>query len=294
MYWSSIEERPSRSRVWGVRFKTAVAILVIGAGTAGCSVSLPISSSTTSRPVRTTTTTGPVIPTNDSAQLTISSPDLTVGQLVTVSGTDCPPNHWGTAVLDQTHSGDYPAIFQTTEGLYDNEAMFGISGGQFGGTVGADGRWTMTTTVPMVAPGPARLSGWCSPNQGAGSGHPGVLTEFLYPFVPVTVATPYLLEIDPGTAVSSGTTLTVKSVGGGCPIPSDSRVNLYTDSLPQTQVASGATQDAVPSDQAQAGWQATLTVPTGLNPGRYQLEADCVYSRGAVLGSYAPTIISVQ
>lgn len=224
-----------------------------------------------------------VPPTNDKASLTISATNVYVGEEVTVSGTLCTPGHWGTAIL--TQGLDAPSVFDTTLGLYDGEEDFiTSSGNSAGGVAGSDSRWTMTVTVPMVAPGPATLAASCAPSEGDSA----FLDDFVYPAVTVEVSTAFRLDVEPGTTVPPGTSLTVEPTGGNCPEVSSPEVYLYSGS--HVQLAYGS----LTAGEEPTAWQATVVVPMGLTPGQYQLEADCVYSRGMVLGSYAPTIISVS
>jgi hypothetical protein len=146
----------------------------------------------------------------------------------------------------------------------------------------------MTTIVPMAAPGPALLTGRCTPQEG----DDGTLTDFLYLPVAVTVTTPFPLRMSTRNSVSPGTMISIKPTDGGCPIPSEPQVGLFADSPPKSQVGSG-TDDLGSSSTARNEWTATLTVPAGLPPGQYQLEVDCVCSRGSVVGSYAPIALSV-
>jgi len=229
----------------------------------------------------TTTTSSPTPSTTPPDRvLTVSSTHLSVGEQVTVTGTGCPPGNWGTPVLQ---SDDSPAVFTPgSGGLYDSEESFDTGPGTDpGGTVGSNGAWVMTATVPMVPPGPATLTGWCQPHDG----DDGASIEFNYlPGLRVTVTTPYQLDVEQGTTVKAGTALDVNLLGGNCPGPSSPDIYLYDSGL-QVVPASPSTVD---------GWRYTIAIPSGLSPGQYRLEADCVYSRGAVDGSYAPVTITVQ
>jgi hypothetical protein len=122
---------------------------------------------------------------------------------------------------------------------------------------------------------------------------------FVYPSVPVTVTTPFRLSVLPSTTVSPGSTLRVTPIGGGCPVPADSWLGLYTTSepptRPQIRVAEGLVNNTGFSvDRGRLDWTGSQTVPPSLAPGQYRLEADCVYSRGAPRGSYAPIAITVK
>ena len=211
-----------------------------------------------------------------SAALSISTTHLAVGQRVTISGTGCPVGQWGMPIVEQ--GLNTPSIFSTPYGLYDNEEDFTDALGDVGAQVAADGRWTMTTMVPMVFPGPSMLTGWCMPQQG-----PDGPTTFSYPAVPVTVTSRFRLKVEPATTLAPGRGLSVTLLGGICPGSSVATVTLFT----QSQVPATST------NQPTAG-VFHLTVPPAATAGRYQVEADCTYSGGLVEGSYAPASISVR
>jgi hypothetical protein len=166
-------------------------------------------------------------------------------------------------------------------GLYGDDSLFYNSKG-LEVPVDADGVWTMTAVVPMTSPGPSKVMAWCEPSAGS----VGSEVEFDYPGVPVSVSSPFRLDVLQGTSVVAGTRIQVNLVGGGCPNPaSDAYLNLYTRA--GKDVADAAAEMV-------RGWPWSLLVPKALAPGRYQLEADCVLGRGAVEGSYAPLILTVR
>jgi hypothetical protein len=117
-------------------------------------------------------------------------------------------------------------------------------------------------------------------------GDDGSSIEFDYiPGLRVMVTTPYRLAVERGTTVNAGTAVDVNLLGGTCQGVSGPEVDLYTGA--QIKVVT-ATASSV------SGWQFALALPPGLMPGQYRLEADCVYSRGAVEGSYAPVTITIR
>jgi hypothetical protein len=234
-----------------------------------------------SLPTTTTTSTSTTTSPPPSRILTISSTDLSVGEQVTVTGSGCPVGHWGTPVLQ---SDDEPAVFNAGNGgLYDSEEYFDTSNSpaNAGGTVGANGLWTMTGTVPMIPPGSATLTGWCMPQAGGDGG----TIEFSYlPGLRVSVSSSYRLDVEQGTTVKAGTTLALNLLGGDCPGVSTPDVALYSASRIQLALATAS---------AVGGWHYAVAIPPDLTPGQYVLEADCVYSRGLVEGSYAPFSVTV-
>ena len=119
----------------------------------------------------------------------------------------------------------------------------------------------------MVPGGSTKLSGWCMPAEGGD----GASVEFYYPTVWVTVTTPYRLDVEPSTTVKAASTLGISSVGGGCEYAFQyPQVNLYSES--NAQLAQGTIHPGVTT----SGWTSSLLVPSGLKPGYYRLEADCV------------------
>jgi hypothetical protein len=214
--------------------------------------------------------------------MTVSATDVAVGEEVTISGTDCRPGHWGTAFLDP--GLNTPAIFERA-GYTDLEDFTTADGDSAGGTADAAGQWSMTVAVPMVAPGTSMLTGWCAPSP---EDQNPLTSDFRYPSVPITVSSPYRLEVAPATTVRAGTVLTVTLLGGDCPNPGAAE-ELSLFSPTGTPVATPE-----PSAGATTEGQYALEVPPGSDPGQYQLEDDCVENRGAVFGSYAPVTITVE
>jgi hypothetical protein len=203
---------------------------------------------------------------------------------VTVTGTGCPVGHWGEPDVDPDR---IPAIFNTTSGRFRVESWFFTSTGDFaGGTVGRDGRWTMTATVPMVPPGQAEIVGSCAPTQGSR----GAQIEFHYPGVSVTVSSPFRLEVEPSTTVKAGTRLTLSPLGGKCPYLSGSNPEVHLYSGLDVSLSDG---DSHPVSTP-SGWKSFLVVPVALQPGEYTLEADCTDYFGGVDGTYSPVVITVR
>jgi hypothetical protein len=214
----------------------------------------------------------------------VSTAALEAGQPVTVSGNDCPAGYWASANLLPSIPSAYPAIFSTPNatGGAGIETLL-ASNGQSRVTSGSDATWTISTIVPMVVPGPSLITAQCVPPDST------TTSGFLYQPKAVSVSTPYMLSVAPGTTVAPGSTLTVRSVGGGCGQIAAPFVALYeTAGTIQTVVYNWAQSSSA------TGWQASLVVPSGLAAGPYRLEADCDYSRGAIFGSYAALEITVE
>jgi hypothetical protein len=283
--------------------KRVIACLAIGILLAGCASDAlrseaPMKSSSGTSSSGTPTQTAPPCcipstkatpspPTNFSAKLSVSSTRLSVGQPMTVNGSDCPAGQWVGVSLDESERANH------TRTLPLGPYSF-FAGGPQPVPVGADGQWTTTSTVPMLPGGPTMLTAYCGPEAGGPTAW-----LFVYPSVPVTVTTPFRLSVLPSTTVSPGTTLSVTPIGGGCPAPADSWLGLYSTSQPparpQIQVAEGEVNNTgLSADQTRLDWTGSLTVPSSLAPGQYRLEADCVYARGAPRGSYAPIAITVK
>ncbi len=227
-------------------------------------------------------------PTNFSAKLSVSSTLLTVGEPMTVTGSDCPAGQWVGVGLDETQRANHTRTLPLGPYSY-------FAGGPPPVQVGADGEWTTTSPVPMLPGGPTMLTAYCGPEAGRPTA-----SLFVYPSLPVRVSTPFQLSLVPSATASRGTTLGVTPVGGGCPrVSTWIQLTLYTTSQPATkpqiEVAQGVVNiTGFSANQTQLDWTGSLTVPSSLAPGQYQLGADCVYSRGAPEGSYAPSAIRVR
>lgn len=201
-----------------------------------------------------------------------------------MSGNGCPNGYWASASLLPSSPRGYPAIFGTpfsTGGAFGETVL--ESNGSTRVTSGPNGSWTISTAVPMVFPGPSIVTASCRPPDTASS------SGFLYQPTSVTVTTPFMLSVAPGTTVGPGSTLTVQPLGGNCGPNSYPFVGLY-----QTTGTTKAVTYTYGQAHPGTYWQASLAVPSGLKPGTYQLEADCDLSRGAIFGSYAPLQIAVQ
>jgi len=211
------------------------------------------SASTTSRPVG----------------LTVSSTSLTVGGPITVSGGDCAPGHIGSAALTQDPNGG-PQV------TYDFGELLGQT------SAGSDRQWTVQTTLPAVTIGAATLGAIC---EDPSTGTP----DFTYASVAVNVATRYRLQVEPGTTVQAGATLTVSSLGGGCDAISNPDVYLWSAAQPNALTGIG---EVIGPTGGGAQWQVNLTVPPTTGPGQYQVVARCAYSRSFRI-TYQPVPLTV-
>jgi hypothetical protein len=195
------------------------------------------------------------------ARFTMSPKTLEIGGPVHLSGTDCP-------------RGDH----------VDTE--YGEA------TLNADGSWNFVGTVGQSSQiGSVLVGAEClaTPNQRE---------VFLYRPIKTRVNTFRHLRVSPGPTVTAGTTtLTVYSVGP-CPIGGGSsggttggywaEVDLtkYPGTIPI--VSANSIQQFVSGRE----WSATLPIPGGLSPGRYQLTATCLIQR-LFMGYYAPLTFRV-
>ena len=134
-------------------------------------------------------------------------------------------------------------------------------------TSNANGSWTTQVTMPADLIGPVSVGAICEDTYGR--------TQFTYPMAPVTVTTPYEMHVEPDGPVKPGTTLTVTSVGGGCPGAWAPVVNLWSSS---TRPPNQPTPDAV-NGQTGGGptWTLELPVPVGTPPGQYDVVGRCAY-----------------
>lgn len=262
---------------WSVATSSSKGPLQSQAPTTTTTLIGPVTTTSSTTVPPTTTTTAPA-----DAHLTINATNLTVGELVTVTGTGCPVGSWGMPelyggpnspwIFDGPNMGDLEAYFRTNS--YD------VSEGE----VTSDPRWSATGRVSMVPTGPTLLGAMCMPSVGF-SGP----VEFQYPTLWVDVTyTPYRLDVQPSTTVEPGATLSITSLGGGCPIEFP-QVSLYSRSH-----ADVADARLTVADQSPVAWHANLVVPRTLKPGAYGLEADCVGSRTVVYGTYAQRTITVR
>ena len=255
----------------------SLAILIIGASMAACSVSSSTSAptrasthvSTTSSPFRSTlpstTTTVPPSTTTTApadAHLTVSSTDVSVGEVVDVTGTGCPAGYLGEPDLYAV-GPNAPAILHQA-GYTDIGMFFLTKNGNSRTTVGHGGLWTMMGVVPMVPPGTAMLGGICSPTEDSDVGSP----QFYYPTLSVNVTSRYRLVVAPRTTVEAGTRLTVTSVGGNCQ---------HSFATPETSLYSASDMNlavgTIPVARSSVPWTSSLTVPRGLAPGAWALPA---------------------
>jgi len=235
--------------------------------------------STTGSPSTTTSSTSAAPPTTSttipiSGNVTVSSTNLAVGQSITIAGRGCPR---GSYVEPHIIPDPLPAIFKQAGYeaaewlLYDKNLKTGDV------NVGANGIWTITAAIPMIPPGAAKITGWC---RQSGNGN----IEFDYPGVVVQVASPFGMQVLHGPFTSPGTSISVKTTGGGCPSSaSTAGLSLYSET--GSDVADGESSSV-------SGWQWSLLVPKALGAGEYQLEADCVEGY-AVWGTYAPLKLTV-
>lgn len=269
------------------RVRNAASVLVM-LGLSACSAAghhgTPARSSTSTTPPAPASATQ--LPTSRTATLSVSTDKLTAGQPVEVSGNGCPQGYWASASLLPSNPSNSPAIFSTIYSTGGDVIETGLyAKGANRVPSGPKGTWTISAVVPMVFPGPSIITARCFPLDSAAR------AGFLYRPRDVSVNTHYTLSVSPGTTVTPGTTLTVRSEGGGCRGVSSPFVALY-----QTVGMTYAVAETQSSDQLASGtnWQSQLALPSGLNAGQYQLEADCDYSRGAIYGSYAPLEITVK
>jgi hypothetical protein len=134
-----------------------------------------------------------------------------------------------------------------------------------------------------VTIGPAVLGAVCDdPNTGS--------PDFTYSSVAIDVATPYHLQVGPGTTVQPGATLTVSSLGGGCDPISYPDVYLWSAAHPNALTGIG---EAVGPTGGGAQWQVNLTVPLTTSPGQYEVVARCAYSRSFRI-TYQPVPLTVS
>ncbi len=204
--------------------------------------------------------------------IAVSSTTLQVGGQVTVSGSRCEPGFLGKVALEQSPTGGPQVSYPFYEDL-----------GQ--AAVRADGRWTITTSVPAAIIGASKLAAFCE--------DPSVGTAALtYRSVPVTVTTPYVLQVTPGTTMHAGGILDVGSGGGGCDAISNPDVFLWSPSAHPPDNLTGIGEVVGPTGDG-GPWHVPLTVPASTEPGQYEVIGRCIYSRSIRI-TYEPVPVTID
>jgi hypothetical protein len=198
------------------------------------------------------------IPLNHCAHLTVSATRLNVGMELNVSGDSCNAGYLGTVLIDQTLDQPLPI------GVTSLQAQFGNWSDRT--VAGSDGRWSIDTTVPLVARGQAILESACLPGN-----LPTSTIAFRYSNVPVTIETAAQISVSPGAVVVQGTTLTI-STTTPCPVTSLPMAMLVNPVTTADMKPYGGT----PTDsEGGQGWPVTLMISAATPPGAYLLEASC-------------------
>jgi hypothetical protein len=251
---------PGRIPHFSVALVSLVALVFLAAlGAAGCGGTTAGNSAARATTPRTTPSRSATSPAGTRAELRLSSTSPVVGQSVTVSGSHCPAPSGGVLALLQDPASGPQATDASGFGPLTRSTV----------TSDANGSWTTQVTIPADLIGPVSMGAICEDTYGR--------TMFSYPKVPVTVTTPYRMHVEPAGPVKPGTSLTVTSVGGGCPGIWAPVVNLWSSS---TRPSDQPTPDAV-YGQTGGGptWTLVLPVPVGTAPGRYDVVGRCSYSR---------------
>ena len=161
-------------------------------------------------------------------------------------------------------------------------------------SVDRNGNWSQEFTVGEQWVGAGAVSAQCVENGPLGS--LGAL-EVTYPSVPVTITTPFRLNVEPSGTVAPGGTLTVTSVGGGCLGIDMPVVDLEGPHSPPFPISPGAVygQPANVFDQPvnPANWTLVLPIPADTAPGRYLVVGRCYYGRGYYSRTYQPAPVTV-
>jgi hypothetical protein len=251
-------------------------LLAIALGTAACTSSSslqvhaarPPSSTVIEATGITTTTSADTTSTTSSpgAVLTISPPDLRVGQPVTLEGNDCsPPDRAEVGAIGSPNAYDL--------GTFVPQSAIKTA---------SDGRWTATVRVDDGTQlGPISIGASCQSTNGS--------TVVLYPTVSVYVTTDRELILRPGTTISPGQVLSIRPIGN-CPVGSGFSIALSPPF--DLQYESWVTTNE-PTNSRTGSWTARLRVPKGLHSGSYSLRTLCLESR-ATTAIYPSVTITLR
>ena len=115
--------------------------------------------------------------------------------------------------------------------------------------------------------------------------------DFQYPPLVVTITGAAPISISPESGLTPGETVTVSASRNICTSPYSAFVQLFPKAR-MARAAAVAGGTSIPPTQG--AWISTMTIPADLMPGHYEVEADCIYSRGAYQGSYQPVDVSIN
>jgi hypothetical protein len=203
----------------------------------------------------------------------VSTTQWTVGELVTLSGNNCPASEGIATSLAATTSG---APFSR----------------------GADGKWSVTATVPVGAWGPEQASATCG-DLSAGA------PLFKYPQTySVFISTPYALNITPSGPLAPGSPLTVTPTASFCSTLDTIEVGVALLPTPFT-AGSGApwlVQPVLAETQSSTSgfevindvpWSAVITIPPDAHSGNYYVAAACMMDNRGSPRLYAAQKVEV-
>lgn len=203
----------------------------------------------------------------------VSTTHWTVGQPVTLSGSNCPREEGVTTTLAST-SGDVPF------------------------TRNADGTWSVTATVPVGSWGPAQVSATCGDlNLGA------PLFKYLQTYS-VFISTPYALHVMPSGPLAPGSTVTVTPTTSFCSTLDTIEVGVAVVATPFSshsgaqwlvqpvlaQIPSLASGFEVIDD---VYWSAAVTIPADAHSGTYYVAAACMLQNRGYPRLYAAQTVGV-
>jgi hypothetical protein len=224
---------------------------------------------TTTRPARHgTTTTQPVlltVPTPVGADITVSVMTASIGQSITISGTDCK--------FPRTVTGTIRA---------------GIGGTGVETVPKRSGTWSVTLPIVRSSPlGPQEVGAQCDSVSPA-------TNLWTYPPQVVDLTSTYSLSVQPGTTVTPGTTIYISSEGA-CPDPTPTSPDAYVVVWfgPSAAGSTYADRGQLPyvSTDGLGNWSTSFQVE-GVDPGAYDLSAFCSGDQ-AVTNYYNPVTITV-
>jgi hypothetical protein len=205
--------------------------------------------------------------------MSVSVTTASIGQSITVSGTDCKAPHSATG---KVRFGIGRAV------------KYGAAGIQGTTVPKSNGTWSITVPIARSAPvGPQEIGAQCdsvSPKTNL----------WQYAEQPVDITSTYSLDVQPGTTVTSGTTIYI-SGEGACSDPTPTSRDAYVVVWfgPRAAGSTYTDRGQLPyvSTDGLGNWSTSFQLEGG-DPGQYDLSAFCSGDQ-VVTNYYNPVLITV-
>ena len=216
-------------------------------------------------------------PTLESARLSASSTQVSVGSTVMVSGTECPMGHFGVAVIYK----DGPSGTQV------------VSGGrtEAPAPVGPDGIWSAAITGPLVQNGPAAIGGYCT-QQVSGAGQASEYIDFEYPPLPVAVVGTPGVGVSPTGGARPGSTINLHLEHNLCQ-PGAYPVATIAPSVGNSTMTAGGIFPTARTDPPNSPLNSSIAIPSSFLPGSYVITVDCLLGGRTFVGDYEPVSYAI-